>query len=163
MTLLQVWAPAASSVGAVVDGVPVPLQAADGGWWRSDVPAAVHGTDYGFLLDDDAAPLADPRTPWQPHGVHGLSRVYDHDRFEWTDAGWRGVALQGSVVYELHIGTFTAERTLDAAIEHLDHLVELGVDLVELMPVAAFPGSTAGGTTACTRTPSTSPTAARTR
>ena len=72
--------------------------------------------------------------------MHGASRVYDHARFAWTDAAWRGVALPGSVVYELHIGTFTAEGTLDAALERLDHLVSLGVDLVELMPVAAFPG-----------------------
>jgi maltooligosyltrehalose trehalohydrolase len=72
--------------------------------------------------------------------VHGASRVYDHARFAWTDASWRGVALPGSVVYELHVGTFTAGGTLDAALERLDHLVSLGVDLVELMPVAAFPG-----------------------
>ncbi len=117
-----------------------PLEAAAGGRWRADVPAAVHGTDYGFLLDDDSAPLPDPRTSWQPAGVHGLSRVYDHGRFAWSDQAWRGVALPGSVVYELHIGTFTPEGTLDAAVGRLDHLVELGVDLVELMPVAAFPG-----------------------
>ena len=141
MTLLQVWAPHARSVGALVDGRTC---AARGGRRRlvagRRTGSPVHGTDYGFLLDGDGAPLPDPRTPWQPHGVHGLSRVYDHGRFAWTDAGWRGVALPGSVVYELHIGTFTPEGTLDAAIGRLDHLVDLGVDLVELMPVAAFPG-----------------------
>ncbi len=140
MTSLQVWAPAARSVAALVDGSATPLEAAEGGWWRADVPAARHGADYAFLVDGDPTPLPDPRSAWQPHGVHGASRVYDHGRFAWTDASWRGVALPGSVVYELHVGTFTAEGTLDAALERLDHLVSLGVDLVELMPVAAFPG-----------------------
>jgi maltooligosyltrehalose trehalohydrolase len=140
VTSLQVWAPAARSVAALVDGAATPLEAADDGWWRADVPAAGHGTDYAFVVDGDPTPLPDPRSAWQPHGVHGASRVYDQARFAWTDASWRGVALQGSVVYELHIGTFTAEGTLDAALERLDHLVSLGVDLVQLMPVAAFPG-----------------------
>ena len=116
VTLLQVWAPAARSVGAVVDGVAVPLQAAGGGWWRADVPAAVHGTDYGFLLDDDATPLPDPRTSVaaarRARPVPGLRPR--PVRAGPTPAG-AGVALQGSVVYELHVGTFTAEGTLDAA------------------------------------------------
>jgi maltooligosyltrehalose trehalohydrolase len=140
VTLLHVWAPSARSVAAVVDGRTQPLEPAGGGWWRADAPAAVHGVDYGFLVDDDPALLPDPRSRWQPHGVHGASRVYDDARFAWSDAGWRGVALPGSVVYELHVGTFTPAGTLDAAVERLDHLVSLGVDLVELMPVAAFPG-----------------------
>ena len=140
MTSLQVWAPAASSVAALVGGSATPLEAAEGGRWRADVPAAGHGADYAFVVDGDPTPLPDPRSLWQPHGVHGASWVYDHARFAWTDASWRGVALPGSVVYELHVGTFTAGGTLDAALERLDHLVSLGVDLVELMPVAAFPG-----------------------
>jgi maltooligosyltrehalose trehalohydrolase len=140
VTSLQVWAPVARSVAVLVDGRATPLEAAEGGWWRADVPAAVHGADYAFVVDGDPTPLPDPRSPWQPHGVHRASRVYDHARFGWTDGAWRGVALQGSVVYELHIGTFTPGGTLDAAVEKLDHLVSLGVDLVELMPVAAFPG-----------------------
>jgi maltooligosyltrehalose trehalohydrolase len=73
--------------------------------------------------------------------VHGPSRAYDDALFTWTDTAWRGIALPGSVVYELHVGTFTADGTLDAAIERLGHLVDLGVDLVELMPVAAFSGT----------------------
>jgi maltooligosyltrehalose trehalohydrolase len=72
--------------------------------------------------------------------VHGLSRLYDHSRFGWADEGWRGVQLAGSVFYELHVGTFTPEGTLDAAAGRLDHLLRLGVDVVELMPVGAFPG-----------------------
>lgn len=139
MTSLSVWAPAAGQVQAVVGGDRRPLDRATTGWWRlpGDVP---HGTDYAFLLDGDDTPLPDPRSRWQPHGVHGPSRVYDHHRFTWTDAGWRGVALPGALFYELHVGTFTPEGTLDAAATRLDHLVSLGVDLVELMPVGAFPG-----------------------
>jgi maltooligosyltrehalose trehalohydrolase len=97
------------------------------------------GVDYGFSLDG-GQPLPDPRSPRQPFGSKGLSRTYDHSAFGWTDRGWRGGPLHGSVIYELHIGTFTPEGTLDAAIERLDHLANLGVDVVELMPVAAFPG-----------------------
>ncbi len=134
-----VWAPAARVVRAVVDGRTQPAVPVGAGWWRvtGDLP---HGTDYGFLLDDDEKPLPDPRSRWQPLGVHGLSRVHDHRLFPWSDDHWRGLALPGAVVYELHVGTFTGEGTLDGAISRLDYLAELGVDLVELMPVGAFPG-----------------------
>jgi maltooligosyltrehalose trehalohydrolase len=140
VTELSVWAPFAGSVSVETGDDRQTMSPADGGWWRVDVPSLDHGDDYGFLLDDAADALPDPRSRWQPQGVHGPSRVYDHDRFAWTDAGWRGVALPGAVFYELHVGTFTSEGTLDAVIDRLDHLVELGVDFVELMPVAAFPG-----------------------
>jgi malto-oligosyltrehalose trehalohydrolase len=131
-----VWAPNAEKVEVETGGRRHAMTpAVRPGWWTADV----EGTDYGFVLDDDG-PFPDPRSPWQPAGVHGLSRVYDHDRFAWTDDDWRGRALAGQVLYELHIGTFTPEGTFDAAIERLGHLVELGVDAVEILPVAAFPG-----------------------
>jgi maltooligosyltrehalose trehalohydrolase len=95
--------------------------------------------DYAFRLDG-GQPLPDPRSPRQPFGTQGTSRTYDHSTFRWTDRGWRGGPLHGSVIYELHVGTFTPTGTFDAAIGRLDHLRELGVDTVELMPVAAFPG-----------------------
>ena len=117
------------------------MAAGEGGWWYARVPGAGPGTDYAFLLDDGPEPLPDPRSLWQPHGVHGPSRRYDHTAFAWSDGAWTGRALPGSVLYELHIGTFTPEGTFDAAIERLDHLVELGVDLVEVMPVNAFDGT----------------------
>lgn len=139
MTQLQVWAPVARSVSVVVGGTTYGMKAGDDGWWRTEVDTP-HGTDYAFLLDDDPTPLPDPRSRWQPHGVHGASRVYDHSMFAWTDVGWRGVQVAGSVFYELHIGTFTPAGTLDSAQDRLDHLVSLGVDVVELMPVGAFPG-----------------------
>ncbi|MGI8328717.1 malto-oligosyltrehalose trehalohydrolase [Actinomadura scrupuli] len=145
MTTFEVWAPEAERVE--VEILPGPgagarremRPAGRPGWWAADVAAAGPGTDYGFYLDGDG-PLPDPRSPRQPHGVHGPSRVHDHEGFAWTDRLWRGRPLAGSVLYELHVGTFTPEGTFDAAIGRLGHLVRLGVDVVELMPVAAFPG-----------------------
>jgi maltooligosyltrehalose trehalohydrolase len=109
------------------------------GWWEAEVPTAGDDADYMFRLDG-GDPLPDPRSPRQPFGIQGVSRSYDHSAFDWTDRGWRGTPLRGSVLYELHVGTFTAEGTFDAAIGRLGHLSDLGVDIVELMPVAAFPG-----------------------
>jgi len=136
----SVWAPAARAVTLVSGSATYDLTPGVDGWWRADVDALGPGSDYAFRLDDDPTPLPDPRSRWQPAGVHGPSRVYDDAGFAWTDDGWRGVDLRGSVVYELHVGTFTAAGTLDSAVERLDHLVSLGVDIVELMPVGAFPG-----------------------
>ncbi len=110
------------------------------GLWRVPVASATHGTDYAFLIDDDPAPYPDPRSPWQPNGVHAPSRLYDQSAFEWHDLTWQGPPFTGAVIYELHIGTFTQEGTFDAAIERLDYLVELGITHLEIMPVAAFPG-----------------------
>ncbi|MGH4017344.1 MAG: malto-oligosyltrehalose trehalohydrolase, partial [Pseudonocardiaceae bacterium] len=135
-----VWAPGRERVRVLVDESPHEMAGSAGGWWRTEVDGAGPGSDYGFLLDADETPLPDPRSRWQPNGVHGASRVYDHGAFEWTDHGWTGRALPGSVLYELHIGAFTPGGTFDSAVERLDHLVELGVDLVEVMPVNAVDG-----------------------
>ncbi|MGH3870757.1 MAG: malto-oligosyltrehalose trehalohydrolase [Pseudonocardiaceae bacterium] len=135
-----VWAPTRQRVRVVVDGVEHELARAAGGWWSGTVAGAGSGSDYAFRLDDEDPPLPDPRSRWQPNGVHAASRVYDHGEFRWTDQNWTGRALAGSVLYELHIGTFTPGGTFDSAVERLDHLVELGVDLVEVMPVNAVDG-----------------------
>jgi maltooligosyltrehalose trehalohydrolase len=135
----EVWAPE-KTVRLRVGGEDRPMERGDDGWWRLDVPSAGPGTDYAYLLDGVEAPLPDPRSRWQPDGVHGPSRVYDDGAFAWTDQPWTGRQLPGAILYELHIGTFTPAGTFDAAIERLDHLVELGVDLVELLPVNAFNG-----------------------
>jgi malto-oligosyltrehalose trehalohydrolase len=136
---LGVWAPFASAVEVDLGTGREPLRPADDGWWSADLPGLGHGDAYGFRLDG-GDPLPDPRAVWLPEGVHGLACAYDHGRFGWTDRGWPGRPLAGSVVYELHVGTFTPEGTLDAAVDRLDHLAELGVDLVELMPLASFDG-----------------------
>src|SRR5258707_3829346 len=137
----RVWAPSAHRVALHTGTNPGALvMTRDGNWWVAEDPAAGHGTDYGFVLDADERPLPDPRSCWQPAGVHGLSRVYDHSRFQWGDAAWTGRQLPGSVIYELHVGTFTPDGTFDAAIDRLPHLADLGIDLIELLPVNAFNG-----------------------
>jgi maltooligosyltrehalose trehalohydrolase len=139
-----VWAPGATQVDVVV-GPPAdgsrrwPLARAGRGWWAAEVEGAGPGSDYGFSVDG-GPPLPDPRSAWQPAGVNALSRVVDHAAFEWTDGPWRGVHLPSAVLYELHVGTFTPEGTFDAAIGRLPHLVDLGVDVIELLPVAEFSG-----------------------
>ena len=136
MTPLRVWAPGRDSVDMVCGDARTALTR-DGDWWSG--PPVRAGLDYGFSLDGGPV-RPDPRSVWLPEGVHGPTRAYDHDAFAWTDPGWRGVPLAGSVLYELHVGTFTAAGTFDAALEHLDHLVDLGVDAVELLPCNAFAG-----------------------
>ena len=102
------------------------VDAKEHGWWTAEISTEPDAT-YGFSLDGGGV-LPDPRSCWQPDGVHGLSRLVDHDTFSWQTDDWRGRELLGSVIYELHIGTFTEGGTFDAAIARLDHLVELGVD-----------------------------------
>jgi maltooligosyltrehalose trehalohydrolase len=115
------------------------------GWWKVDRPEAGPGTDYLFSLDGGPA-LPDPRSQFQPEGVHGPSQVVDHSAFPWTDDLWRGAApLSGALIYEAHVGTFTPDGTFEAATEKLGHLVDLGVTHLELMPVAEFPGSRGWG------------------
>ncbi len=146
---IRVWAPSAKRVD--IDVAPVggltttsPMTPSPGGWWVwHDGHTPAYPLDYAFRLDG-GQPTPDPRSPWQPEGVDGPSRTFDTTAHAWQDAGWRGprdgAGALGGVFYELHVGTFTAEGTFDAALERLDHLVSLGVDVVEVMPVAAFPG-----------------------
>lgn len=144
MTSLTVWAPAAATVGVDVDGQSLGMARGEGGWWSVEVPAAGHGTRYAFRVDG-GDPRPDPRSRWQPDGVHAASAVYSHERFSWTDDGWAGIDPADAVVYETHVGTFTERGTLDSGIDRLPHLVELGVTVVELLPVAAFDGTAGWG------------------
>ena len=132
------------------------MTAVGDGWWRWDGPGTASEqlvgetaaealvVDYAFVLDGAEPAVPDPRSAWQPYGVHGPSRTFDPAQLTWTDHDWRGPrdgrGVLGGVLYELHVGTFTAEGTFDAAVERLDHLVALGVDVVNVMPVAAFDG-----------------------
>nr|WP_201468947.1 malto-oligosyltrehalose trehalohydrolase [Microbacterium hydrocarbonoxydans] len=146
--MISVWAPRAKSVrlrrltpaSVLISEHDLEPAARGDGWWSADV-AMAEGERYGFLLDggDDLRP--DPRSRRQPRGVHGPSALYDAARFEWTDEQWTGRQLAGAVIYELHVGTFTPDGTLDASIGRLDHLVDLGVTHVELLPVNAFSGT----------------------
>jgi maltooligosyltrehalose trehalohydrolase len=141
MHRFEVWAPFAKRVSVMAGGVVQAMcRPEHRDWWQLEVEAAGPGSDYGFLIDDDAKCYPDPRSQWQPNGVHGLSRVYDQTEFAWTDATFQAPPLASGILYELHLGTFTLEGTLGAAASRLEYLVELGVTHVELMPVAAFDG-----------------------
>ena len=133
----RVWAPTAQQVEMeLVDGRH-DMTRDDSGWWSADREAQA-GDVYLYVVD--GRPLPDPRSPQQPAGVLGPSRFVDHGTFQWSDSEWCGFVFAQAIVYELHIGTFTPEGTFSAAIERLDHLVALGVNAVELMPVAQFSG-----------------------
>jgi maltooligosyltrehalose trehalohydrolase len=138
------WAPSASRVDVIVDGAPFDMTPHADGWWRRVLAEAGAGTFYAFAVDGGPA-RPDPRSAFQPEGIDGPSAVVDHTAFAWTDGAWRGVSLRGAVLYELHIGTFTPAGTFEAAIDHLDHLVALGIDAVELLPVAEFSGARGWG------------------
>ena len=140
MHTFQVWAPIPSKVELQLADQKLPMIASSGGWWEARVASISPEAEYGFILDGQG-PFPDPRSQWQPAGVHGLSRRLDHSTFKWTDAGYQAPQLDSAVIYELHTGTFTAQGTFAAVTNKLDHLVELGVTHIELMPVAAFPGN----------------------
>ena len=135
-----VWAPTPGIVRLDVYGTVFPMTPSADGWWRASVEVA-DDARYGFLLDDDPSVLPDPRSPRQPDGVHERSQLWDAGAAHWTDTDWAGRSVEGAVIYELHLGTFTEAGTFDSAIDKLDALVDLGVDFVELMPVNAFDGS----------------------
>ncbi len=139
MPEFAVWAPKPEAVRLDVNGAVSSMSRGPDGWWRATVDAAPDAR-YGFLLDDDPTLLPDPRSPRQPDGVHDSSQLWQPATDAWTDADWSGRSVQGAVIYELHIGTFTQAGTFDAAIDRLDYLVDLGVDFVEVMPVNAFSG-----------------------
>ncbi len=139
---LRVWAPEAGRVEVEIGGALRPMTRGDGGYWIG--PTVPPGTDYAFVVDGEG-PFPDPRSARQPRSVHGPSRTVDHGAFEWGDAGFRQPPLSGAVVYELHVGTFSPEGTFDGVVGRLDHLVDLGVTHVELMPVSAFSGARGWG------------------
>lgn len=141
MHTFEVWAPLVSRVAVKVNDSLLPMLGPDEqGWWRLRVNEAGPGSDYGFQVDGEEGILPDPRSLWQPGGVHALSRVYDQGAFVWSDTAFQPPPLSSAIIYELHVGTFTPEGTLDSAIAKIDHLVNLGITHVELMPVAAFDG-----------------------
>jgi maltooligosyltrehalose trehalohydrolase len=141
-TLFRVWAPHARAVDVRVGGASHRLADEGLGVRSARVPAA-HGDDYELVADGALYP--DPCSRWQPDGLRGASRVFDPASVAWSDAGFTPPAIGDAVIYELHVGTFTADGTFDAAIEHLPALAELGFTVIELMPVAEFPGARGWG------------------
>ncbi|HEX6816797.1 MAG TPA: malto-oligosyltrehalose trehalohydrolase [Ktedonobacterales bacterium] len=145
MTVFRVWAPKAERVDVQLgarEGTAnrTPMQRGEHGWWSVDIPRAGPGTTYWFVRDG-GEPMPDPRSAYQPRGPFGPSQVVDQDAFGWTDHGFQAPPLSSGVLYELHIGTFTPEGTFESAISRLDHLKDLGVTHIELMPVAEFAGT----------------------
>jgi maltooligosyltrehalose trehalohydrolase len=136
----RVWAPAHDRVAVVIGSDEHPLAREEDGYFSGIVASATRGTRYQFRLGDDHALYADPASRFQPDGPHGPSEVIDPNAYAWRDTAWRGAALQDAVIYEMHVGTFTVEGTWRAAIERLPLLADVGVTVVEMMPVNDFPG-----------------------
>ncbi|HET7896339.1 MAG TPA: alpha-amylase family glycosyl hydrolase, partial [Flavisolibacter sp.] len=110
------------------------------GYWQVSVDDLPQNARY-FFQPDDENDVPDPRSHYQPEGVHGPSQIIDHQTYQWQDNGWKGIPLQDLILYELHVGTFTPEGTFEAIIPRLDALKETGINALELMPVAQFPGN----------------------
>lgn len=137
----RVWAPDHPRVALIVEGrQPVPLEKEPDGYFSAFVPGLAAGARYRYRLGDGEA-LPDPASRFQPEGVDGPSEVVDPRSFQWTDAGWPGVRRERQVLYELHVGTFTAEGDWAAATERLDRLKDVGITVIELMPVNEFCGT----------------------
>lgn len=138
----RVWAPRIRALSVILpqrEGNPVPLAAEGNGYFSGVIAGISEGESYLYLLDGETA-RPDPASRFQPEGVHGPSQVVAADRYIWNDNGWKGIPLDGYIIYELHVGTFTPHGTFDGVISRLDYLCELGITAVELMPVAQFPG-----------------------
>lgn len=137
----RLWAPGCQAVELVLEGgTTLAMMVGEEGWFELTTDQARAGTRYRYRLPDGLQ-VPDPASRFQPEDVHGPSEVIDPIAYAWQDGDWRGRPWHEAVVYELHVGTFTAAGTFRAAIERLDHLVALGVTAIEIMPVADFPGA----------------------
>ena len=135
----RVWAPKRRRVDVELNGEYMELDAEENGYFSGVVETASAGDLYRFRLDGkDSFP--DPASRFQPQGPHGPSQIVDPSRFRWTDETWRGVTMRTPIMYEMHIGTYTPEATWGSAIKELPELAGLGINVLEIMPVAEFPG-----------------------
>jgi malto-oligosyltrehalose trehalohydrolase len=136
----RLWAPLAENVSLKIEGSePRPMQRTGDGWHRCSVGGIGPGCRYKFMLPDGLE-VPDPGSRYQPQDVHGVSEVVDFGNYTWKAEAWAGRPWEESVIYELHVGTFTSEGTFLGAMEHLDHLVDLGITAIQIMPVSDFPG-----------------------
>ncbi len=142
-TAFSVWAPNARQLAVRVHtgaaAGEYPLVRSERGVFSATVAGVRAGDDYAYRIDGGVE-RPDPVSRWQPHGVHGASRVVDPVAFAWTDSAWTGIEMADFIIYELHVGTFTPEGTFDAVVGRLESLRELGITAIELMPVGQFPG-----------------------
>jgi len=138
-----VWAPLLNNMTLKIVAPTerlIAMTRVDKGYWLIEAEDAFPGTQYVYQLDREKE-RPDPASRYQPKGVHGPSQVVDHTTFPWDDQGWKGLALPDYICYELHVGTFSPEGTFDAIVPYLSYLLNLGVNIIELMPVAQFPGT----------------------
>jgi maltooligosyltrehalose trehalohydrolase len=136
----RIWAPDHETVGVVLDGGGEHALEAEHNGYFSGIVRGETGTRYRFRLGQDTALYPDPTSRFQPEGPHGPSQVIDPTAYRWSDASWKGVTIEGQVIYEMHVGTFTPEGTWASAAEKLPLLKEVGITLIEMMPVNGFPG-----------------------
>jgi maltooligosyltrehalose trehalohydrolase len=143
----RVWAPKRKHVKVVLERLAAneskefALEPENKGYFSGLVQDAAAGSLYRFKLDDDPNLYPDPVSRYQPEGPHGPSQVVDPTSFSWTDQNWKGVALEGRVIYEMHVGTFTQPGNWAGAKQELLELADLGITIIEMMPVNEFPGN----------------------
>ena len=137
-----VWAPLLKKVALKIEsrgGEPFAMTRDERGYWRTSVEGVLPGTSYLYRLEGNVD-RPDPASHFQPTGVHGPSQVVDHHAYTWQDERWRGISPAEMIIYELHVGTFTREGTFEAILPRLSDLREIGINAIEIMPVAQFPG-----------------------
>jgi maltooligosyltrehalose trehalohydrolase len=140
-TTFRVWAPFRKNVSVIINGNrSEPLLSLDKGYWEATLREVKAGDRYFFELDGEFR-RPDPASLSQPEGVHQASEVINRNEFNWQDQRWRGLSLSEMIIYELHVGTFSEEGTFAGIINRLDYLQDLGINALEIMPVAQFPGS----------------------
>src|SRR6267378_668001 len=149
----RVWAPKMTTLAVRIlrdqpRTIPMtmthPPDSESGTEFVATVPNVGEGMDYFYVLggeSDGERQRPDPVSRWQPHGVHGPSRIVDPNSFRWSDQDWAGIPLKDFIIYELHTGTFTPEGTFESVISRLPYLCDLGITAIEIMPVAEFPGN----------------------
>ena len=137
----RVWAPAHKRVSVVIGKNEIELDRESGGYFSVVVPGLSAGTRYRFRLDDEREMYPDPASRFQPEGPHGPSEIIDPSAYRWRTTKWRGVSAHGLVIYEMHIGTFSARGDYAAAAECLPQIADVCVNLIELMPVHEFAGA----------------------
>lgn len=135
---IKVWAPLARKVSMLANNSTIPLSKDELGYWLASSAEIRPGDEYSFSIDEKKLP--DPASLSQPKGVHGSSQAVDLNAFSWTDNSWKNYPLEDYIIYELHTGTFSPEGTFAGIEKKLDHLLQLGVTAIEIMPVAQFPG-----------------------
>ena len=140
-TKFTVWAPFKNKVEVLFkDGRREPLLKDSHGYWEQELNDVPAGTLYKFSLDHEVD-FPDPASRFQPLGVHSWSQVTNQTSYRWNDSNWKGIPLEEMIIYELHVGTFSPEGTFEGVIAKLDHLLELGINTIELLPIAQFPGA----------------------